>query len=225
MGTNMRPTIFNDRVAAALKNWHHTAKKHTKHNKHSESTTPFSSRPATPTHGMSPVHLLHNYPRSVESYHASPRHSNFDNDHLGDPADSFRSPRHHEINDQFASQIEMREVDMTTGQEPAGSSQVVPDPQTIRTQHEIDISQSNFSFGKKWWAKADRFTWTALVTSDNVHMFCTCCDIEACLHGNKYRVKVVGNQWNKRAQRLESFFLILYSILYLFFFFFFLIQL
>lgn len=58
MGTSMRPTIFNDRVANALKKWHHTAKKHTKHG-HSGSNTP--SRPTTPTHGMSPVHLLHNY--------------------------------------------------------------------------------------------------------------------------------------------------------------------
>ncbi|XVF83263.1 hypothetical protein PTKIN_Ptkin16aG0472400 [Pterospermum kingtungense] len=149
MGTNMRPTIFNDRVAAALKNWHHTAKKHAKHSKHSESTTPFSSRPTTPTHGMSPVHLLHNYPRSVESYNASPWHSNFDNDQWGDH-DSFRSPRHHEINDQVVDrQLEMREVDRT-GQE-LGSSQVVPEPaQTIRTQLEIDIRcPSNFSFGKK----------------------------------------------------------------------------
>ncbi|GMI86229.1 MILDEW RESISTANCE LOCUS O 12 [Hibiscus trionum] len=58
MGTNMRSTIFNERVAAALKNWHQTAKKHTKRNNkqsHSQNTTPNLSRPATPTHGMSPL--------------------------------------------------------------------------------------------------------------------------------------------------------------------------
>lgn len=75
MGTSMRPTIFNDRVANALKKWHHTAKKHTKHG-HSGSNTPHSSRPPTPTHGMSPVHLLHNYNnRSLDhqtSFTASP---------------------------------------------------------------------------------------------------------------------------------------------------------
>ncbi|KAJ0045191.1 hypothetical protein Pint_06073 [Pistacia integerrima] len=43
MGTSMRSTIFNDRVAEALKSWHHTAKKQTKHGKHSETTTPFSA--------------------------------------------------------------------------------------------------------------------------------------------------------------------------------------
>ncbi|GKU91743.1 hypothetical protein SLEP1_g5569 [Rubroshorea leprosula] len=58
MGSTMRPTIFHERVAAAVQSWHHEAKKHTKHGHRSASTTPFSSRPATPTHGMSPVHLL-----------------------------------------------------------------------------------------------------------------------------------------------------------------------
>ncbi|XWS75132.1 hypothetical protein CRYUN_Cryun01aG0059100 [Craigia yunnanensis] len=146
MGTNMRPTIFNNRVAAALKNWHHTAKKHTKQSRHSENTTPFSSRPATPTHGMSPVHLLQNYPRSVENYHTSPRHSNFENDHW-DP-DSIHSPRHHKINDHVSDrQLEMREVDMTVQE--SSSSQVVPAPLTIRPQHEIDITPSDFSFEKK----------------------------------------------------------------------------
>ncbi|XP_057426704.1 MLO-like protein 2 isoform X1 [Lotus japonicus] len=79
MGSTMRPTIFHDRVATALKSWHHTAKKHVKHNRdsNSHSNTPFSSRPATPTHGMSPVHLLHkhhNYHNS-DSPLASPRES------------------------------------------------------------------------------------------------------------------------------------------------------
>ncbi|KAG5244076.1 MLO protein [Salix suchowensis] len=37
MGSSMRPTVFNDRVAAALKTWHHAAKKQSKHGKNSES--------------------------------------------------------------------------------------------------------------------------------------------------------------------------------------------
>ncbi|KAK8671638.1 hypothetical protein V6N13_038228 [Hibiscus sabdariffa] len=127
MGTNMRPTIFNDRIAAALKNWHHTAKKHTKQSKqHSENTTPFSSRPATPTHGMSPVHLLHNYPRSVESYHHE----------ISDPA--------HDI-----SQAEMKEVDREVQESRSSAEMSAAAPRTIRTQHEIDISLSDFSFAKK----------------------------------------------------------------------------
>ncbi|WZZ83639.1 hypothetical protein YC2023_104211 [Brassica napus] len=84
MGTKMKPTVFNERVATALKKWHHTAKKQTKHGRHSESTTPYSSRPTTPTHGSSPIHLLHNFNhRSVESFpnSPSPRYSSHHDDH------------------------------------------------------------------------------------------------------------------------------------------------
>ncbi|MBA0725670.1 hypothetical protein Golax_022235 [Gossypium laxum] len=147
MGTNMRPTIFNDRVAAALKNWHHRAKKHTKQSRllHSENTTPFSSRPATPTHGMSPVHILHKHPQRSETYGISSGHSV---DHW-DPG-LFHSPLHsHEINDPIhdRTQTEMRDVDRTVQE--SGSSQMDAEtPQRIRTQHEIDIIPSDFSFAK-----------------------------------------------------------------------------
>lgn len=84
MGTTMKPTVFNERVATALKKWHHTAKKETKHGRHSESNTPYSSRPTTPTHGSSPIHLLHNFNnRSIESFPNSP------------------SPRYSDHHDQF----------------------------------------------------------------------------------------------------------------------------
>lgn len=58
MGSNMKPTIFNERVAKALRNWHQSARKQIKKNHHSGSVTPLSSRPSTPLHGSSPVHLL-----------------------------------------------------------------------------------------------------------------------------------------------------------------------
>ncbi|XP_023633332.1 MLO-like protein 6, partial [Capsella rubella] len=48
VGSKMKPTVFNERVATTLKSWHHTAKKQIKHGRTSESTTPFSSRPTTP---------------------------------------------------------------------------------------------------------------------------------------------------------------------------------
>ncbi|KAF5205362.1 Mlo-like protein [Thalictrum thalictroides] len=60
MGTSMKPTIFNERVAKAIKQWHHTAKKQIKSNTHSVSVTPIPSMPSTPTHGTSPIHLLGN---------------------------------------------------------------------------------------------------------------------------------------------------------------------
>src|ERR1044072_2287637 len=84
MGSGMKPTIFGENAAAAVKKWHHTAKKHVRHSKEFNANTPYSSRPATPTHGMSPVHLLHkhsNYHHS-DSPLASPRESpsNYENE-------------------------------------------------------------------------------------------------------------------------------------------------
>ncbi|KAG4203646.1 hypothetical protein ERO13_A05G413100v2 [Gossypium hirsutum] len=147
MGSNMRPTIFNERVATALRNWHQQAKKHTKQNKqsHSQNTTPLSSRPATPTHGMSPVHLLHNYPRSVESYPTSPRLSITENNRL-----VLHSPRQHGIKDDVDDRSlhkEIAQVDTTF--EESNSLQRAAMAQATRTQHEIDIASPIFSLEKK----------------------------------------------------------------------------
>ncbi|KAL8504523.1 hypothetical protein ACS0TY_015906 [Phlomoides rotata] len=73
MGSNMKPTIFNEKVAKALRTWHQTARKQIKKNRHSGSITPISSRPSTPTHGSSPVHLLRYYKNEVDSLPVSPR--------------------------------------------------------------------------------------------------------------------------------------------------------
>ncbi|KAK5826539.1 hypothetical protein PVK06_021463 [Gossypium arboreum] len=154
MGTKMRPTVFNERVADALKNWRDTAKENTKHGKRSENTTPFSSRPGTPTRGMSPVHLLHNYPRkSEESGHTSPAHSDFENDNW-DPAVTFaNSSSHRDIDvpvvSRGGSQLEMREVADMRVLESRASQRVSMSPRIARTQHEIDISPSSFSFAKR----------------------------------------------------------------------------
>ncbi|XP_010558749.1 PREDICTED: MLO-like protein 6 [Tarenaya hassleriana] len=133
MGSTMKPTVFNERVAVALKNWHHTAKKQSKHSKHSNSTTPFSSRPTTPTRGTSPIHLLSNFQnRSHESLSASPspRHSDFDQwDHHQEEAET---STHHNNNDESSEQ----RPDVA----------LPPGPGPIRTQHEISINVRDFSF-------------------------------------------------------------------------------
>ncbi|CAN1237855.1 MLO-like protein 6 [Linum grandiflorum] len=174
MGSNMRPTIFNDRVASALKNWHRTARRQTRHG---GSHTPTSSRPATPTHGMSPVHLLQNYRSSTapDSLMNSPaRNSNFDNDHW-DP-EALNSPVHHhysshgggghreleEFHDhnEFHHDASLRDqpgededvVVAVRNQELRGASassetmQLPPGPGSIRTQHEMNIGLSDFTF-------------------------------------------------------------------------------
>lgn len=170
MGSTMKPTIFNERVAAALKNWHHTAKKHIKESKHSGMASPMSSRPATPYHGMSPVHLLRNYRSEVDSYQNSPNRTNFDrerweNEGSTSPtqfyhhhqvfSDSSSSHHHHHQHQQH--QIELSSYvehepssssDVVQGM--MSSSQVAPLPQVVPSprQHEINISVSTNSSGR-----------------------------------------------------------------------------
>ncbi|XP_022766153.1 MLO-like protein 6 isoform X2 [Durio zibethinus] len=80
MGSTMKPTIFNERVANALRNWHQQAKKHIKHNQHSGTITPLSSRPDTPSCGVSPLYLLRNHRGELDSSQTSPRRSDFGNE-------------------------------------------------------------------------------------------------------------------------------------------------
>ncbi|XP_038679778.1 MLO-like protein 6 [Tripterygium wilfordii] len=155
MGSNMRPTIFNDRVATALKNWHHTAKKHTKDSKHSDSHSPMSSRPTTPTHGMSPVHLLHNYRSSTafDSYHASPTHPNYYGSENWDPEATSPSPSPPRLYKQSQNDesvhVEEQEMTTTTTTQESSSTQLPPAPHPIRTQHEINVHSAEFSFKRK----------------------------------------------------------------------------
>ncbi|CAH8362151.1 unnamed protein product [Eruca vesicaria subsp. sativa] len=67
MGTRMKPTVFNQRVAKMLKKWHHTAHKETQQQgRHSESNTP--------THGSSLIHLLHNSNNHHQFYDPESQH-------------------------------------------------------------------------------------------------------------------------------------------------------
>ncbi|KAF1884616.1 hypothetical protein Lal_00028497 [Lupinus albus] len=136
MGSTMKHTIFNDRVATALKSWHHTAKKHVKDSKHA-SATPFSSRPATPTHGLSPVHLLYRHHGRSDSTQTSPRTSNYENEEWG--IEGSASPSNYNtisIGEGYETQMQVLEPDSTT-QLPVSS------------QNEISISVSDFSFEKQ----------------------------------------------------------------------------
>ncbi|XP_078432609.1 MLO-like protein 12 [Wolffia australiana] len=77
MGSNMRSTIFNERIAMALKKWHNTAKKNVKEAHHrSGSASPLHSR--SPAQGLSPVHLLHHSRSDPESVHSSPMFYNME---------------------------------------------------------------------------------------------------------------------------------------------------
>ena len=169
MGSTMKPTIFNDRVATALKNWHHTAKKHIKHSNHSGTNTPFASNPPSPTHGMSPVHLLHNsHHSSLDSLHNSPRRSNVENDHsdvedlplprnISGPNETYLS-RYSEqemmgIQDPSSMQLptapylSRHSTQERMGIQDPNSMQLPTAPRAIGSQHEINMT-SEFSFSK-----------------------------------------------------------------------------
>ncbi|CAN6692448.1 unnamed protein product [Malus baccata var. baccata] len=158
MGTTMKPTIFNERVAAALRNWHHTARKHIKQNK--GSVTPMSSRPVTPSHHASPVHLLRNYRNEVDSFHASPRRSNFEGERW---ANESPSPSHHLHVDGSSSSyhhhiemgdVDRERVDVNEQNSVHGKTTITDASITImepaQTQHEINMERSkDFSFDKR----------------------------------------------------------------------------
>ncbi|WZZ55576.1 hypothetical protein YC2023_055683 [Brassica napus] len=140
MGTSMRPTIFNDRVANALKKWHNTAKKHTKHG-HSGSNTP--SRPTTPTHDMSPVHLLHNYHnRSLDqqtSFTASPSPPRF-SDYGGQGHQRFFDPESQSV----SCQHEITDSENTNSQHPHADT-----TSPVREEREhVRVDLPEFTFKK-----------------------------------------------------------------------------
>lgn len=99
MGSSMKPTIFDEKVASAIRDWHHTAKKHIKAQyKNSDTVTSSSSRPGTAVRSLSPSHLLHNPHQS--SLHnpreAQGRYSNSDDEnYLAEIDGGSNSPSHH----------------------------------------------------------------------------------------------------------------------------------
>ncbi|KAF3532255.1 hypothetical protein DY000_02041480 [Brassica cretica] len=119
--------------------------KQMKHGRTSESTTPFSSRPATPTHGSSPIHLLHNVHKRSRSADESlansmspRRNSDFDTwdvESQQEPSSSSSAKYHSRFREEDSEK-----------KNPASSSAV--ELGQLRThQHEISsISLRDFSF-------------------------------------------------------------------------------
>lgn len=151
MGSNMKPVIFNENVASALRRWHRTARKNIKENRQSKNATPFSSRSPTPLQGTSPMHLLQGYQNSPmdDSLRTSPRASDFDNEVGG--AEGLPSSRHNI--DGGGDSIGRKKKDHSdTDQEmqkPSTSRNSSPSQRPRRAQHEINISLSDFVFSEK----------------------------------------------------------------------------
>nr|ALI93619.1 MLO6 [Vitis pseudoreticulata] len=139
MGTTMRPTVFNDKVAVALRDWHEKARKHTRHG-HSDGVSPQSSRPSTPSYGMSPVHLLQSYDNNTPDM--SPVASNYDNERwYGEGSGSLGKK---DDDEQRPENFESREPGR--GTQDSSSAQLALGPLPIPTQHEVNITSSEFSF-------------------------------------------------------------------------------
>ncbi|GJW30083.1 MLO-like protein 6 [Tanacetum coccineum] len=160
MGSTMKPTIFTDTVATALRSWHQTAKKQIKKNKKSGQVTPMSSRPGTPSRTMSPVHLLRNYRNDNDSVQTSPRMSNFDTDNWdtdGYSPSPSPSPSYHQRGSDIetsTSHHEIEIVNMDQGNETRDDPsmlQVAVIPEAINDQKpEVTVGvATEFSFDKR----------------------------------------------------------------------------
>ncbi|KAM1307097.1 hypothetical protein FF1_009462 [Malus domestica] len=139
MGSTMKPVIFNDRVATALKKWHIAAKKHVKH----KNASP-ASAPGTPLHSMSPVHLLRNYKyeQDIDSIQTSPRMPYFDNE-------GSDSPFHHQDNltwSQQGTNMEGQKEEISAHGPNAESNALGAYGSII--QHEIQIHSAALTFEK-----------------------------------------------------------------------------
>ncbi|XP_050141615.1 MLO-like protein 6 isoform X1 [Malus sylvestris] len=140
MGSTMKPVIFNDRVATALKKWHIAAKKHIKHNKNASPV----GAPGTPSHAMSPVHLLRNYQseQDTESFRTLPRMSYFDNE------GSF-SPFHHQDDltwSQQGTNLQGQEEEISAHGRNSESNALGGYGSII--QHEIQVQSAKLTFEK-----------------------------------------------------------------------------
>lgn len=137
MGSKMKPVIFSEQVASALRGWHREAKKHVKQGRQTGGNTPLSSRPTSPLHSsMSPVHLLQGYQASDFGNQVGGTTNGG-----GGEATSSASPSHQEVDDfnvngiMYSSEIERDVEDL---------------PQMgNRDQHEVHIRLSDFSFRQK----------------------------------------------------------------------------
>ncbi|KAI8014665.1 MLO-like protein 6 [Camellia lanceoleosa] len=145
MGTTMKPTIFNEKVAKALRNWHYNAKKHIKQNNRltDGSVPPSPSRPGIPQHGMSPVHLLRHYRSSeIDSVHTTSRNSHFDNEYSENEG-SF-SPSHschHDDAPPRSHHGRNRDLEVQPETEGQAMSSI---PLDHHSHHEIDIPSAGF---------------------------------------------------------------------------------
>ncbi|KAJ0970144.1 hypothetical protein J5N97_023021 [Dioscorea zingiberensis] len=152
MGSNMKPTIFNERVADALRKWHRTAKKRLKESKKSGSNTPMStSGPTTPVHGFSPIHLLKYYQSELDSPQTSPMQHYHAYDEQFD-LESAPSPSNQTISGSDAQNLKATLQQIIAGEK---KNEVDDTTTPWQSTNEIHIENGNietrdFSFAKRF---------------------------------------------------------------------------
>jgi len=137
MGSTMKATIFNEKVATALRNWHHTAKKNVKEKLALRSQSSLSTRPSIPKQPKSHANLLRRYHSEMATYPSSPIRFDFEA-HL--PYE-IHSPPSSKVNSSSVHHHEM-EIEM----------EIEMDQVSGLTPHQIDIDiedNQEFSFGKR----------------------------------------------------------------------------
>ncbi|KAG4980922.1 hypothetical protein JHK82_034168 [Glycine max] len=140
MGSTMKPTIFNKRVATALRKWHHTAKKNVKQNRGLRLQTPSSTRPTTPNHPKSQVNFLRRYHSEMAPYPSSPIRFDFEANLSYEVNATSSSIHHHEMEMGHQAYDHAEKVD-----EPSSTLVGLSLP-----QREIDIEHGKeFSFDNK----------------------------------------------------------------------------
>ncbi|CAN1249533.1 MLO-like protein 6 [Linum perenne] len=159
MGSTMKPTIFDDKVATALRKWHHTARKNIKKNKGSVAS-PMSSQPTTPSHHLSPVHLLRNHrPLQLASdslQNSPPRSSNFDWYSTQSPSPSHHYGRganpNYDLEEGSSShnlELQLQTQNQSTIESPALYHSEYYNWEEEPARHETDIMKKEFSFDRR----------------------------------------------------------------------------
>uniref|UniRef100_A0A6N2L7M1 MLO-like protein n=1 Tax=Salix viminalis TaxID=40686 RepID=A0A6N2L7M1_SALVM len=135
-----------------------TAKKNIKENNGSVSMTPMSSRPTTPSHHASPVHLLRHYRGGMDSLYTSPRRSNGGVEHWETESPS---PSHHAVEGSSSHRRRQKQLELASaagyvesdhGMETSLNHDQVAatEPPPPPTAHrEIDIVRKEFSFDRR----------------------------------------------------------------------------
>ncbi|GLJ51551.1 hypothetical protein SUGI_1095700 [Cryptomeria japonica] len=113
LGTNMKTTIFDERIATALKKWHQRAKKNLRQKRHEDLSSRGTTTPTTPG-GSSPLHLLHKYISAGDREIAQSLEQS-END-VDQDASSPSYHSHHNPNDISKEEMEEEKQDVQTNE-------------------------------------------------------------------------------------------------------------